>query len=39
MNNFSIHRRTLLKGAAASVAFAALQASGMVFLIPQKSFV
>jgi predicted dehydrogenase len=38
MNEFAIHRRTLLKGAAASVALATLQASGMGAFHPSKTF-
>src|SRR5215217_4764770 len=38
MNNFAIHRRTLLKGAAASVALTALQASGMGIFQPSKIY-
>ncbi len=37
MDYFSIHRRTLLKGATASLALAALNASGMNIFIPAKT--
>ncbi len=37
MSQFSIHRRTLLKGAAASVALATLHASGMNIWRPSKT--
>ncbi len=37
MNNFSIHRRTLLKGAGATLALAAIQASGMNVFTKQKT--
>jgi predicted dehydrogenase len=38
MNEFAIHRRTLLKGAAAYVALATLQTSGMGAFHPSKTF-
>ena len=37
MSNFHIHRRTLLKGATASLAMAALNASGMNIFQPSKT--
>src|SRR3954467_14064977 len=38
MNNFSIHRRTLLKGAAATAALAAIHASGLGMFYPSKTY-
>jgi predicted dehydrogenase len=38
MNDISIHRRTLLKGAAATAALAAIHASGMGMFYPSKTY-
>ena len=38
MNNLHLHRRTLLKGAGASLALAALNASGMNLFHAAKTF-
>ena len=37
MDNLIIHRRTLLKGASASLALAALNVSGMNIFFPSKT--
>ena len=38
MNDFVIHRRALLKGASATVALAALHASGLGMFYPSKNY-
>ncbi len=38
MNNSNLHRRTFLKGASATLALAALQANGMNFMAPAKTW-
>src|SRR3954454_19922412 len=38
MNDYTIHRRTLLKGATATVALAALHASGLGMFYPSKTY-
>ncbi len=38
MTNFAMHRRTLLKGATATMALAALHASGMGMFYPSKTY-